>query len=712
MTRHDASAQFTTGTRRDLRNRLSLIRLPAIPQVLVRLLELCRSDTVSLSEMAALLGRDVTMTSRLMSVAASASYYGRQQPANLEQCLITLGTNRVKAIVITESVFHVFRQLGHERHVDLGRFWAHSLLCALLARSLAQAGRLASPEEAYLGGLLHDIGKLLLLSIDNDAYLPLFLSSLSDEALCQQELQLFDLTHAEAGAWLIEKWSLDSLLADSVLYHHEAPERLTDAPALIRLVHFVNRLVCLTLNAPGSLPVLQDDGLFDKSIDLHEILQQCTKEMSETAAQFGIAIELPEVTPPADSNPAAAPEEALADCLRDTLLLDTLLDQGSGSKAREKVLQHLIQASIILFNIQPALLFTPQDTPPGHYVAQPLGRLPPHVARLNFTVGQGNTAIANSLEQGVRLLSATDSLPGLLDAQLQRLIGKYGLLYLPLRDGSRCHGVMVAGLENEAHFNELLRRLSCLRQFAVLSARLLTEQASAADHSADDLRAHLRRVVHETSTPLAVIDNYLAILEQKFTEKEINTRELGIVSGEIGRVNRILRQAITGQISTSGVSMPINVDVNTLINEMLSLHLPLAATHDSRIEIRRELYSELPEIHADSDRLRQLLGNLLGNAADALSTSGGIVRVSTRLWNNGCAPSHVEICIEDSGPGLPEAVLDKLYQPVVSSKGAAHLGLGLAIVGQLVKELGGLINCRSSEQGTCYQILLPQSCAE
>ena len=104
----------------------------------------------------------------------------------------------------------------------------------------------------------------------------------------------------------------------------------------------------------------------------------------------------------------------------------------------------------------------------------------------------------------------------------------------------------------------------------------------------------------------------------------------------------------------------------------------------------------------DAPRLKQVLVNLLLNAGRR--SRNGRVSLSAKVDGEWLAFEVV-----DSGPGLPTDVLDHLFQPVVSNKGAAHQGIGLAIVRQLVRELDGLINCRSSSQGTCFQILIPHS---
>ncbi|MDE2585053.1 MAG: HDOD domain-containing protein, partial [Betaproteobacteria bacterium] len=231
-----------TRPRRDIRGKLTLSRLPAMPPVLVQLLDLIQRDDLYLGDLAALIGRDVSLVSRTFSAATSAAFLGRNRPASLDQCLSLLGVNAVKTIVINESVMRVFNQFADIREVNLDDFWEHSLRCALIARELAHRLDYPSPDEAYLGGLMHDVGRLAMLATDPEGYKRIFREYGDGESLCTVEHGVFALTHVEVGAWLVEKWGLDSFLGDSVLYHHEPLERLRSAPLLVRIVRLAECL--------------------------------------------------------------------------------------------------------------------------------------------------------------------------------------------------------------------------------------------------------------------------------------------------------------------------------------------------------------------------------------------------------------------------------------------------------------------------------------
>lgn len=115
--------------------------------------------------------------------------------------------------------------------------------------------------------------------------------------------------------------------------------------------------------------------------------------------------------------------------------------------------------------------------------------------------------------------------------------------------------------------------------------------------------------------------------------------------------------------------------------------------------------------------MKQIAINLIRNAAEAME-HGGNIFISTRHETNPLSspagrdgkssPGLVQVAVRDDGPGIPETMQTRIFDPYVTTKGAKHSGLGLAIVFQLVKELQGTVSCKSTkEDGTCFQMVFP-----
>ena len=695
----------------NIRSKLSLARLPMMPQVLVRLLDLCHRDAVNFNDIADVISRDAGMSAKVISVASSASNYGRKRPANLDQCLTLLGMSTIKTIVINESILQVFRRFTGDRDFDLRRFWGHSLRSALIARDLAKAIGYANHEEAYLGGLMHDVGQLAMLATDADNYFPIFSAKIGQERICQQEQVTFDLTHAEVGAWLVEKWEFDSLLSDGVLYHHDPVDRVAGAHPLIRIIYLANRLAAAHDLKPGVTENELADRCGAGRVDLPVLLETAERELTELADQLGI--ELDEASSPATDASDRSVVEDLAARVRDVLMVDRILGDEAPTDGFESSLNGIAQAARLLFDVTPGLCFLPQGDEQNTYVAHPLGVRWAKASQLSFVRGFSNAEVARAID-GVAILPAAAGphVMNLLDEQLLHRMGGAGLLFAPLRSLSACHGVLVSSFEDFSQVGELQARMQCIERFSMMAGDLLHRTILAerdsvlpSGHGADESRERLHRIVHEIRNPLSIIQNYLSTLEKKYVANDLDMRELGIISDEIARVAKLLQSALKESKEDRVLDVG-GIKLNPLIEDMLALCISSGFV-DSSVEIKTELLANPPDLWSDADRLKQLLLNLLKNAIEAVSPFGGVIRIATAPWGSGVGATHIEIRIEDSGPGIPEDILDQLYMPVSSTKGGNHLGVGLAIVGRLVHDLHGLINCRTTDQGTCFQLLLP-----
>ena len=293
----------TSQANQDIRNQLLVARLPAMPQILLKLLTLCEADEAGMAELAKLIGNDAGMTARVLTVAISAAYHRGGGQVGLLQALNVLGLELIKTLVISEAVFQTFHGFPHANGVDLRTFWRHSLKVAVLARDVAKAMDYAQAEEAYLAGLLHDVGQLALLSSAPNDYVTLFLAN-DGEGLCAREQSALHISHAEAGAWLIERWNLDSFMADTVLYHHEPAARLQGAHPLIRIV----RLAHLLLEHGSQLPPEADIASLSE-LDagaLQDIAKSADAQVIKAADLLGV-----DISEAADTLVAAVPGEEL-----------------------------------------------------------------------------------------------------------------------------------------------------------------------------------------------------------------------------------------------------------------------------------------------------------------------------------------------------------------------------------------------------------------
>jgi signal transduction histidine kinase len=322
--------------------------------------------------------------------------------------------------------------------------------------------------------------------------------------------------------------------------------------------------------------------------------------------------------------------------------------------------------------------------------------------------GGGNVAEA-ALKRNLIFLSRDRGVLSMPEEQLLRAFGAQCLLCLPICCGTRCLGLLVAGIE-AWRVPDLQGQDKLLMAFANQAAAALDAAAKDRNEMAQRIAGiqeeHLknsRKVVHEANNPLSIIKNYLGVLDDKLARQEPVSGELSILNDEIDRVGSIIKEF-------AGVAPPVPasgslVDVNRVISDIVRLFRESRFLPPS-VQISARLPKEPCEIVGTADTLKQIFVNLIKNAVEALPQGGHIEIVNLGQVRYDGA-DYFEISVRDSGPGLPQEVLAKLFSPVRSTKAGENRGLGLSIVHGLVKKLSGQIECRSSRMGTSFELRLP-----
>ena len=692
----------------DIRSRLLVARLPAMPQILLKLIEHCQNDSAGMAELAALVAKDPGIASKIFAVANSSAYHRGGMKVGLEQSLAAIGTDMVKTLVISESVFQIFNNFSNANGADLRRFWKHSLAAAVIAREIATRMKYAHIEEAYLAGLLHDVGRLALLAAAPREYAASFMAA-DDASLCAVEQRTLQITHAEAGAWLIEHWHLDSFLADSVLYHHESAARLGSAHPLIRIVLLAH---LLSQHEPDD-PALIDAGVLC-GLDaqaLLEISEGAVEQVRKAADHLGIDLAGADDVPlPLPAAPPADPtQQRLSEEVRNLVLTSNAGRSFSRRQSEEELMETVLRSSRILFGFEDAILL--QMNPSGQVlIGCAVGT---HRQRLTeFSVPlTADTPIATAalqkqpryVQRGARLLDVGEE-------QLLRLLHTDALIALPLVSAGRCTAVLIGGAAAQ-QMSELQRRERFLQAFATEASSALasigaerSNNDQQAANVAQEYRAASRQMAHEVNNPLSIIKNYLAILDSKMMRQEPVAGEMSILNEEIDRVGQIVNGLADLQPKSPTAGRGAT-DVNQVAAGVLRL-LQNTEFIPPSVRVVTRLQEQPGEIAASADTVKQILLNLLKNAVEAMPRAGEI-EVANHGHLNRDGRLYLELSVRDTGPGIPADILATLFAPGRSTKAGAHRGQGLSIVQALVRQIDGIIMCRSNRSGTTFEILLP-----
>ena len=682
-----------------------------MPQILLKLIEQCQDEDAGKPELAELISQDAGMASTILAVANSPAYHrsgGRK--ANLDQALMAIGTDMIKTLVISESVFQMFNDFSRPGTIDLRGFWKHSLTAAVMARDIAVKMKHPHVEEAYLAGLLHDVGRLGLMAAAPQEYAVNFHAK-DDAKLCWVEQRTLQITHAEAGATIIERWQMDSFLADAVQYHHEPATRVANAHPLIRIVMLAHLMSSAdteeaTLEEAGNLCGLE-------ASDIEEIRGKAETKVSRAAAALGIdlagADDIPAqaaYVPPQPPVPRNPTQEKMDEEMRNMVLASNASRFFAKQSDIPGLMETVSGSARILFGFSEAFLLMTDKS--GHsLVGKPGKGQAERLAEFSVPLAAGGIIADAALVRRIAFIRRDGELLSLPEEQLLGLLRADCLICLPMTVSGRCIGMLIGSI-GEHQAAELQRRDRFLLAYASQAASALqvassnqAEMDSRIASVADQYQAATRKVAHEVNNPLAIIKNYLSILDSRLRKQDIVVGEVAILNEEIDRVGQIVHGLAELEPSANGPEAEVGRAVRDVVRLFQDTEYVPASIH-----IRTDLQDDETVLEGSADILKQVLMNLLKNAVEALP-AGGEIEITDNGQVNRDGRLYAELRVRDNGSGIPPAILSRLFSPVASTKGGHGRGLGLSIVHSLVQKMGGTITCRSSGKGTSFDLLLP-----
>jgi len=237
--------------------------LPAIPEVVAEVLRATDDPLVDMADVTEIIERDPAMTAKILRISNSPYYGMKQYVGTLKLALVILGVREVRNIVLGVSVFDSLKDGKHDRLIP-DSFWTHSFLVGGLSKQLATTMRLGMHGEAFICGLLHDLGKLVLLRQMMTPYAKLLDSTgKATGSLCEAEVSQYGFTHADAAAALAERWNFPKTLSDAIHLHHPREGLSLSAakdPKLAAVVQIANMAAYEDFGKEGATFASCEDG--------------------------------------------------------------------------------------------------------------------------------------------------------------------------------------------------------------------------------------------------------------------------------------------------------------------------------------------------------------------------------------------------------------------------------------------------------------------
>jgi len=208
--------------------------LPTLPIIAQKILMLRNDDEDLAEKLGSIISNDQSLSVKVLTLANSAYYGHRAQIGTIKKAVVVIGTSMLRQFSLGILVSKGLGRGTRERE----NFWRHSLLAANAASAIAKRCMIPNTEICFMGGLLHDIGRLVL-----DTNLPAEYKQV--EALVKNEKnspieaerRIFDTDHAEVGAWMAEQWQLPSELVQSIGFHHSVEFISLQHSRIVAIVH-------------------------------------------------------------------------------------------------------------------------------------------------------------------------------------------------------------------------------------------------------------------------------------------------------------------------------------------------------------------------------------------------------------------------------------------------------------------------------------------
>ena len=210
--------------------------IPPMPNVMVKALSVIKNPATGIAELAKIMQVDQAISTKTLSLVNSAFYGFRQQITSIQKALVVLGMMKAKNIIMSLALKQMMTAQGSRE------LWEHSIKCAVAAEILAKEFKVINPDDAFVIGFLHDVGKILLNSKNPLKYSKVrYLAAQDNVSLVDIEDAQFGTNHCVLGALVSKKWQLPVILTNCIRYHHDPAQ--SSLPAVCGIVYCADRMV-------------------------------------------------------------------------------------------------------------------------------------------------------------------------------------------------------------------------------------------------------------------------------------------------------------------------------------------------------------------------------------------------------------------------------------------------------------------------------------
>lgn len=258
-------------------------RIPSLPQVFYQFKEAVEDTDTSFEKLAGIIECDLGLTARLLKIVNSPFYGFPSQVETIPHAISIIGNNQLNDLVLSTCIIDHFKNIP-QKSMDMQLFWEHSIACGLTAKIIAKHFRSADPESIFVGGLVHDIGRLVICINAPQKFTEIFLKTESEgKSLLEAEKIILGFGHDEVGGELLRRWKLPKVHEESVRFHHD-PSKALLFPKEAAIIKIANSIVkLLTLGCSGDLlaPEIEKEPKAILGIKDEEVFTKIKQEVQE-----------------------------------------------------------------------------------------------------------------------------------------------------------------------------------------------------------------------------------------------------------------------------------------------------------------------------------------------------------------------------------------------------------------------------------------------
>ncbi|MDO9046494.1 MAG: HDOD domain-containing protein [Methylobacter sp.] len=272
--------------------------LQLVPPVAIKLLNLASDDSAKIEDLSRIIETEPTLAATILKNVNSAAYALPNKITSIKHSVSMLGFSTVRQLALNLLLYDKLIKNNRQQLFDFLFFWQHCLYVATLSRRIAVALKHPDPDMLYTGGLLHDIGKVVLETYGRMTYSD-FISSLGNNkhSTIEEERNFFGITHSEMGHVFCLEWQLPASITAIVAHHHKQPTEASPyaefktETAIVSFANYIAWMQGISSATHDSHPMLQRavlETIATDQLDLEDLLQQVDQDIQNTRQFYNI----------------------------------------------------------------------------------------------------------------------------------------------------------------------------------------------------------------------------------------------------------------------------------------------------------------------------------------------------------------------------------------------------------------------------------------